>query len=115
MIAEVNGEIPIVIRNDEVDWEELTKIDFDNVVISPGPGRPEKIEDFGICRQVLQNIAEALIQTLVITVNGEFNSEQSQIADLNNFLSREQDFFPPTVILVRERNNTVILVRKRNN
>jgi len=55
-IAEVNGKNPIVIRNDEVDWEKLTKIDFDNVVISPGPGRPEKIEDFGICGQVLQNI-----------------------------------------------------------
>ncbi|MBC5795539.1 aminodeoxychorismate synthase component I [Sphaerospermopsis sp. LEGE 00249] len=55
-IAEVNGKNPIVIRNDEVDWENLTKIDFDNVVISPGPGRPEKIEDFGICGQVLQNI-----------------------------------------------------------
>ncbi|MBD2293572.1 aminodeoxychorismate synthase component I [Anabaena sphaerica FACHB-251] len=56
IIAEVNGEIPIVIRNNEVEWEELTKIDFDNVVISPGPGRPEKPEDFGICRQVLENI-----------------------------------------------------------
>ncbi|TAF03039.1 MAG: aminodeoxychorismate synthase component I [Nostocales cyanobacterium] len=56
MIAEVNGEIPLVIRNDEVDWENLTKIEFDNVVISPGPGRPEKSQDFGICRQVLQNI-----------------------------------------------------------
>ena len=56
LIAEVNGKNPIVIRNDEVDCENLTKIDFDNVVISPGPGRPEKIEDFGICGQVLQNI-----------------------------------------------------------
>ena len=46
LIAEVNGKNPIVIRNDEVDWENLTKIDFDNVVISPGPGRPEKIEEY---------------------------------------------------------------------
>ncbi|WP_353929006.1 aminodeoxychorismate synthase component I [Okeanomitos corallinicola TIOX110] len=56
IIAEVNGENPIVIRNDEVDWEELTKIKFDNIVISPGPGRPENDQDFGICGQVLQNI-----------------------------------------------------------
>ncbi|TAE58317.1 MAG: aminodeoxychorismate synthase component I [Nostocales cyanobacterium] len=56
LIAEVNGENPQVIRNDELNWEELTKIEFDNIVISPGPGRPENYQDFGICGQVLQNI-----------------------------------------------------------
>ncbi|NET01483.1 MAG: aminodeoxychorismate synthase component I [Sphaerospermopsis sp. SIO1G1] len=55
-IAEVNGENPVVIRNDELTWEELTKLEFDNIVISPGPGKPDKIADFGICGQVLQNI-----------------------------------------------------------
>lgn len=27
---------------------------FDNVIISPGPGRPERSSDFGICTQLLQ-------------------------------------------------------------
>ncbi len=61
MIAEVNGELPLVIRNDQIDWEDLTKLKFDNVVISPGPGRPEKSEDFGICREVIQKVNVPLL------------------------------------------------------
>lgn len=56
IIAQVNQELPLVVRNDQVDWNDLTQLAFDNVVISPGPGRPEKAEDFGICQQVIQNI-----------------------------------------------------------
>jgi para-aminobenzoate synthetase len=55
LIAEVNGEYPTVICNDLVAWDELKHWEFDNIVISPGPGRPENLKDFGICRQAIQN------------------------------------------------------------
>ena len=55
MIAEVNGDLPLVIRNDQLDWYELKQQVFDNIVISPGPGRPENPKDFGVCQQLLQN------------------------------------------------------------
>ncbi|MBD2252026.1 aminodeoxychorismate synthase component I [Nostoc parmelioides] len=55
MIAEVNGELPLVIHNDKLDWYELKQLVFDNIVISPGPGRPENLKDFGICQQILQH------------------------------------------------------------
>ncbi|MBD2342646.1 aminodeoxychorismate synthase component I [Anabaena subtropica] len=55
MIAEVNGEVPLVIHNDQLDWHEFKQLVFDNIVISPGPGRPENLKDFGICQQLLQN------------------------------------------------------------
>ncbi|MEA5514548.1 aminodeoxychorismate synthase component I [Nodularia sp. UHCC 0506] len=55
LIAEVNGEYPTVICNDQVVWNELKQWEFDNIVISPGPGRPEKSQDFGICLQIIQN------------------------------------------------------------
>ncbi|WP_414527078.1 aminodeoxychorismate synthase component I [Nodularia chucula] len=61
MIAGVNGELPLVIRNDQIDWEDVTKLTFDNVVISPGPGRPEKTQDFGICQKVIQNVDVPLL------------------------------------------------------
>lgn len=61
MMAEVNGKPPLVIRNDRLDWHNLKELAFDNVVISPGPGRPEKAKDFGICQQLLQHIDVPLL------------------------------------------------------
>jgi para-aminobenzoate synthetase len=55
MLAEVNGELPLVIHNDQISWDEIQNISFDNIVISPGPGRPEKPADFGICQQIIKN------------------------------------------------------------
>jgi para-aminobenzoate synthetase len=55
LIAEVNGNLPLVIQNNQMDWESAKQLTFDNIVISPGPGRPENATDFGICRLVLEN------------------------------------------------------------
>jgi para-aminobenzoate synthetase len=54
LISEVNGVEPTVVRNDEVD--DLAQLDlglFDNVVISPGPGRPDVARDVGISAAVI--------------------------------------------------------------
>ncbi len=61
LLAEVNGAPPLVIRNDQLDWDELVELDFDNIVISPGPGRPDIERDFGICNRVLR---DSLVPTL---------------------------------------------------
>ncbi|WP_105972762.1 aminodeoxychorismate synthase component I [Streptomyces geranii] len=56
LIAEVNGEEPVVIRNDApaaVTSAFDTLADFDNVVVSPGPGHPAAPRDFGISARVL--------------------------------------------------------------
>lgn len=53
LIAAVNGCPPVVIQNDHTDWKPEILYGFDNVVISPGPGRPDKPADFGICRNVI--------------------------------------------------------------
>ena len=53
LIAEVNCVPPIVVRNDAASWSEIKQLDFDNIVISPGPGRPENDADFGICKQAI--------------------------------------------------------------
>jgi len=37
LLGEVNGEGSIVVRNDELPWDELVRLAPDNVVISPGP------------------------------------------------------------------------------
>jgi para-aminobenzoate synthetase len=61
LLADVNGDEPLVVRNDEASWDELSAQDFDNVVISPGPGRPDRPEDFGICAEVIRNAAVPLL------------------------------------------------------
>ena len=53
LVGTVNGKEPIVVRNDEHPWEALDRYDFDNIIISPGPGRPENPADFGISRQAI--------------------------------------------------------------
>ncbi|WP_330264883.1 aminodeoxychorismate synthase component I [Streptomyces griseorubiginosus] len=64
LIAEVNGEEPVVVLNDAVDaiphlGEYLAE--FDNVVVSPGPGHPAEPRDFGLSTAV---IAESPIPVL---------------------------------------------------
>lgn len=53
LIAAVNGCPPVVIKNDDPDWKPEKVYGFDNVVISPGPGRPEKQADFGMCTGII--------------------------------------------------------------
>jgi para-aminobenzoate synthetase len=54
LLAAVSGEEPIVIQNDTVSWGALSRWDFDAIVISPGPGRPERWHDFGVCADILR-------------------------------------------------------------
>jgi para-aminobenzoate synthetase len=53
-IAGVTGQEPVVIRNDDPGWRLSRLDDFDAVVISPGPGTPQRAADFGMCREVIQ-------------------------------------------------------------
>ncbi|RBP67820.1 para-aminobenzoate synthetase [Brevibacterium sanguinis] len=52
-LAEVNGCEPVIVPNDWAEWDLKVLESFDNVVISPGPGAPDRGEDFGICAEVL--------------------------------------------------------------
>ena len=55
LLGEVNGEAPIVVRNDELPWDGLAALDVDNIVISPGPGRPEHARDVGVSLDALRH------------------------------------------------------------
>ncbi|UUU28853.1 aminodeoxychorismate synthase component I [Streptomyces sp. CA-210063] len=61
LIAEVNGEEPVVVLNDAPEDAIPELREFDNVVVSPGPGHPSEPRDFGIAARV---IAEATIPVL---------------------------------------------------
>jgi para-aminobenzoate synthetase len=57
LIASVAGEEPVVVRNDEIAWSDLARHRWDRIVVSPGPGRPERERDLGIGREALSQDA----------------------------------------------------------
>ncbi len=56
-IGEVSGHTARVIRNDAIDLAGLDALAPTHVVISPGPGTPEKQADFGISREVVTTLS----------------------------------------------------------
>ncbi|HET6611857.1 MAG TPA: gamma-glutamyl-gamma-aminobutyrate hydrolase family protein, partial [Kofleriaceae bacterium] len=53
LVAMIDGEAPVIVRNDELGWPELAAMAFDRIVLSPGPGRPDRAADFGVSREVI--------------------------------------------------------------
>lgn len=64
-----------IIRNDELSLEEIRIIKPDYIVISPGPGNPEKVSDFGVCKQVIKELgSEIPILGICLGHQGVFNA-----------------------------------------
>ena len=53
LLGEVTGRAPVVVRNDEAMPARVAD-DFDAVVVSPGPGRPDRGRDVGISAQAIK-------------------------------------------------------------
>lgn len=54
LIASVNGVDPVVVVNDDPALGRMRLDDFDNIVISPGPGRPQHSRDIGYVADLLR-------------------------------------------------------------
>lgn len=54
LIAQVTGIEPVVLVNDDPELARLDPDAFDSVVISPGPGRPQRRGDIGYAGDFLQ-------------------------------------------------------------
>ena len=54
LVGELNeGRLPTVVRNDRIDLAGLRSLAPDRLIISPGPGSPERPEYFGVCRAAI--------------------------------------------------------------
>ncbi|MFI6943910.1 aminodeoxychorismate synthase component I [Streptomyces sp. NPDC050418] len=60
-LARVTGQEPVVLRNDDPAWHPHLLADFDQVVLSPGPGTPGRPGDFGICHEILRQTEVPLL------------------------------------------------------
>ncbi len=52
LIGQLDPEIKVV-KNDELNLDEIRKLEPDSIVISPGPGNPGNKRDFGVCTEVI--------------------------------------------------------------
>ena len=51
------GAEPVVRRNDAITVNEISKMNPDRIIISPGPGRPDERRYFGVCLNTLRTIS----------------------------------------------------------
>ncbi|MDO8553781.1 MAG: aminodeoxychorismate/anthranilate synthase component II [Candidatus Micrarchaeota archaeon] len=58
-LGELGQEVD-VIRNDKIAIDEILKQKYNGIIISPGPGTPENKKDFGICRDVITKLGNAM-------------------------------------------------------
>ncbi|MDQ2588215.1 aminodeoxychorismate synthase component I [Saccharothrix yanglingensis] len=54
-LAEVNGRDPVVVANDDPRFRLSDLSSFDNVLIGPGPGRPQRATDLGLGGAVVEH------------------------------------------------------------
>jgi len=84
-LAELNGIPPLVVRNDEATWEDLRALEFDNIVISPGPGHPAVERDFGVCRRAILEAAVPVLgvclghQGICVAFGGEVRESERPV------------------------------------
>ncbi len=55
-LGELGGQ-PVVFRNDKITLAEIIALQPTHIVLSPGPGRPERERDFGICGSIIRDLA----------------------------------------------------------
>src|SRR3989442_8913218 len=53
------GANPVVYRNDGITMTEVRQLAPDAIVLSPGPGHPANARDFGVCRDILEELSPA--------------------------------------------------------
>jgi para-aminobenzoate synthetase len=51
LVGSVTGVAPTVVRNDDV----VDLAGFSHVILSPGPGRPDRDADFGVCAEIIRS------------------------------------------------------------
>ena len=54
--GELGAEVKVY-RNDKITLKNIIKLNPQKIIISPGPGTPEKKQYFGICSKILQKLS----------------------------------------------------------
>ena len=57
VVSELGGN-PVVIRNDAITLEEIEAMALTHIIVSPGPGHPAHVRDFGVCSAVIRELSD---------------------------------------------------------
>jgi len=61
LVYRVSGTTALVVKNDELSFEEITALPVDCVILSPGPGHPGRREDFGVSSDILARLDKPIL------------------------------------------------------
>ena len=92
-----NHEI-IVKRNDEIELNDIKNIRPDRIIISPGPGSPDKKEYFGICKEAILTFGPTIpllgiclgMQGIVHSFGGDIIHAKEPMHGKTSFLIHDQ-------------------------
>ena len=87
------GEEILLFKNDEIQVSDLSKLNFDKIVISPGPNRPKDSGNLmSIIPQQLVNTGRSVSSFFMDKVNGyEGNPSQSSYLPYNQPIDNIND------------------------
>ena len=55
-VGEITGSPPMVFRNDAIEVSELAALEPTHIIVSPGPGDPQRMKYFGACRDTITQL-----------------------------------------------------------
>ena len=62
LVAKVTGYVPTVISNAELGWRGIAeRHGVQAIIISPGPGTPDRVADFGTCLEIIRETGLPLL------------------------------------------------------
>jgi para-aminobenzoate synthetase len=96
LVAEIQGIEPIVIAHDSKDLHTLSPNAYDNIILSPGPGHPDNIEDFSSKDFVLKSDKPILgvclgHQGLFTLLGGKVQRAPKPVHGCVNLINHNQD------------------------
>jgi para-aminobenzoate synthetase len=77
---ELAGDRPLLFRNDEISRDELEALEFDAAVLSPGPGHPANVRDFGVCRDLLELFPDKPVLGVCLGMQGMAHFAGARVA-----------------------------------
>lgn len=98
-VAEILKEEPVVIRNNQLTYEEFQKLSYDAIILSPGPGRPDRQEDFGICKEIIEKEDVPILgiclghQGIALAFGGEIGYASEPYHGRKDYITHEHDLF----------------------